>query len=1272
MPQIASLLQPILEHPSLQAALGQVGDGRAGEPHGVASTSLAGLTGTAKALVVAVLAHRLRRPLIVLTRDNETAERRRENTSTFLEWLAAGAAETVEARAGAPGAEGGAASAKQSRAPALRSAVPAGRPVELAATLPDLLSVLPAFDVSPYEGRSPHAEILEQRAVELWNIAQGRARVVFAPVAVALERFRPRSFYRSLAVEVKAGDEISLDDLMEHLGAVGYESSEPVADVGQYSLRGGIIDVFPPEAARPVRIEFFGDNVESLREFDPASQRSQRSIGAVTLLPLSATLRSPRFFTALVAALSHAARSQQRRPASAQPEPDDLAELAGHRFASAASESEPGWAAEYSIPFAGWEFFVPLAEPHPNNLFSLLEAANPAAAAPKTGGSPGAGAIGSAPLIVWDEKPARLDEVRRQLEAWAAGFDEVRDIVPSRPRPLDLFLDEGELARALEGLAQIDLRELAIGSAAAGDESARGDLVLASQEAPKFHGAVKTFAEDLHNRLAGGERLGCVVPTAGKAERIREIFKEYQVPFVTATVERAAEAADSKPVEAEHATPAAVLIALGKIDTGVAFPELRTLLVSDRDLFGGFDFGAPARRERSAAASFISDLSDLKVGDYVVHVDHGIGLYQGLRQIEVGGAARDFMLVTYQEDAKLYVPLERLDLIEKYRSSGDGAKPVLDRLGGVTWERTKSRVKRALRDMAEELLRLYAERKMHGGQAYSADTPWQQEFENGFEFDETPDQLTALADIKRDLESPQPMDRLLCGDVGYGKTELAMRAGFKVVQDGRQVAVLAPTTVLAFQHFTTFSRRMAGFPVRIEMVSRFRSAAEIKKALAETEAGKVDILIGTHRLLSKDVSFHSLGLLIVDEEQRFGVAAKEKLKKMSAGIDVLTLSATPIPRTLNMSLGGLRDLSVIETPPRGRLAIQTVVASFGDGMVQAASLQEMSRQGQVYFVHNRVESIWSMAALVQKLVPTARIGVAHGQMHEKELERVMLKFVQGEYDVLVSTVLIENGLDIPRANTLIVNHAERFGLADLYQLRGRVGRSNRRAYAYFLIPAEDALTPIAKRRLAALKEFSDLGAGFRLAALDLELRGAGNLLGAEQSGHLHSVGIDLYLKMLEETVEELRGAAPKLEVRTTLNLGLDIKIPDAYISDERQRLRMYKRISSLATESARADLEAELVDRYGAIPASVQNLFRYAMLKSQAEGLLVESIERRDNEVLMRFHARAPVDPAKLKQFLGRHRESTFRPDGVLRFRMARADGNLPSTIQNVLQELHA
>ncbi|MGA3325316.1 MAG: transcription-repair coupling factor [Terriglobia bacterium] len=1245
MADIHSLLQPLLEHASVRAAIAALSVPAAGQP-----PAISGLTPAAKALVVAALAHQVERPVVVLTQDNETAQNYRQTTATFLEWLKPGAGRSVQ--------------------------------------------ILPALDCSPYEGRSPHAEIQEQRAVALWSLARGAVRVIFAPVAAALGRFRESAFYASLALELKVGDELNLDDLVEHLRSVGYEPGEPVAAVGQYSVRGGIVDVFPPEAEWPFRLEFLGDQLESVREFDPSSQRSRKPVPRALLLPLSEAQRSPKFFERLVRVLTLRARDHAQARGTPLP------------------EREPEWAAEHTNTFPGWEFFVPLVEPHAHTLFSLLER----------------------PVLVWDELLDRRAQLLPTIESLAASFEEVRDIVPPRPEPREIYLTEAELLQALEGVPQISLKELSLENLAAAAEtdsqavviggdlyfppegaksgaqwtvksneqpghessaesqvksydpgvhapdhpitrspdSSNGpmtrwpdELILLTQPPPKYQGRVKELAEDLRVRQRRGESVIFVVPTSGKVDRLREILEDYEIPFSTVAGEK--EKRDAAP-----SGPAAggVFIARGEIREGVAIPELKQLWLADADLFGGFDWAARGRRERSGISSFISDLSDLKVDDYVVHIDHGIGIYQGLRQLSVAGAARDFMLLTFQDDAKLYVPLERLDLVEKYRSH-EGAKPPLDRLGGATWERTKTRVKRALRDMAQELLQLYAERKMRGGVAASADTPWQREFEDAFEFEETPDQLSALADIKRDLESPEPMDRLLCGDVGYGKTELAMRAAFKLIQDGRQVVVLAPTTVLAFQHYTTFRQRLTAFPVCVEMLSRFRTAAEQKTIIADAEAGRVDILIGTHRLLSKDVHLRDLGLLVVDEEQRFGVAAKEKLKKMKSGVDVLTLSATPIPRTLHMSLGGLRDLSVIETPPRGRLAIQTTVAPFNQALIQSAIMQEMQRQGQVFFVHNRVESIFQMAALLQRLLPTARIGVAHGQMGEKELERVMLKFMRAEYDVLVATSLIENGLDIPRANTIMVNHADRFGLADLYQLRGRVGRSNRRAYAFFLIASEDSLTPIARRRLAALKEFSDLGAGFRLAALDLELRGAGNLLGAEQHGHLNAMGIDLYLKMLEQTVEELKGAPAKIEVRTSLNLGLDIKIPDAYIPDENQRLRMYKRISSAATPGERTDLEAELADRFGPLPPSVSNLLDYALLKSAAERLLVQTVERKGDEIWIKFHEQAPVDAQRLAQLVRRRREASFRPDRVLRFRMREREGTLLAQVQNVLQELH-
>jgi transcription-repair coupling factor (superfamily II helicase) len=1230
MPNLRSLLNPILDHAAFRSALQALtADASAARP----PVTISGLTSSAKALVVAGVAHKLSRPVVVLTSDNETAANLQRTTSTFCAWLE-----------------------------------PLSSPTVL---------TLPALDCSPYEGRSPHAEILEKRAVTLWNVARGRTRVLYVPVAAAPGRFRERVLYSSLALELKVGDELDLNDLMEHLGGVGYERGEPVSDVGQFSVRGGIVDIFPPEAEWPFRVEFSGDQIESLREFDPDTQRSRKPVPAALLLPLSETKRSRQFFEKLIRALEK--RAIPRRLAGAQTNPP--------------VELEPEWASEYANPFPGWEFFAPLVEPHPNSLFALLDN----------------------PVLLWDEPLDRNAQLKRILEGLASGFDEVRDVIPPRPRPEDIFLTEQEFLESIRAVPQLYLKELsfeftpraaiegpsgdseALGiehredtrktAASAGGQSppaaefltptqgAGGqspplpnpELVLLTQPSPKFPAGVKGLVDNLRSNLGQGMSVVLVVPSSGKAERLRGILTEYEIPFGTATPE-------SISAEPRHrgelgTTAGVALMARGDLSEGFVIPDLEEMWLADSDLFGGFDW-ASRRREHSGVLAFISGLGDLKVGDYVVHVDHGVGIYQGLRQLSVSGSSRDFMLLTYQDEAKLYVPLERLDLVEKYRSSGDGVKPVLDRLGGSGWERTKKRVKRALRDMAQELLQLYAERKMYGGTPTSPDTPWQKEFEDAFEFEETPDQLKALADIKQDLESPEPMDRVLCGDVGYGKTELAMRAAFKVIQDGRQVVVLAPTTVLAFQHYTTFRQRLAAFPMRVEMLSRFRLPAEQKKIVAEAEAGKVDVLIGTHRLLSKDVHFRDLGLLVVDEEQRFGVAAKEKLRKLKAGVDVLAMSATPIPRTLHMSVGGLRDLSVIETPPRGRLAIQTTVAPFNQTLIQSAILQEMQREGQVFFVHNRVESIFSMAAIVQRVAPTARIGVAHGQMEEKELERVMLKFMQAEYDVLVATALIENGLDIPRANTIIVNHAERFGLADLYQLRGRVGRSNRRAYAYFLVAAEETLTPTARRRLAALKEFSELGAGFRLAALDLELRGAGNLLGAEQHGHLNAIGIDLYLKMLEQTVEELKGAPQKIEVRTTLNLGLDIKIPDSYVADESQRLRLYKRISSLATPQARAELEAELTDRYGPIPPSVSNLLSYGLLKSAAEQLLVQSIERKAEDIWMRFHEQTPLEPRRITTFVRRRREASLRPDGVLRFRLRNLGENTLQEIQKVLQEL--
>ena len=590
-----------------------------------------------------------------------------------------------------------------------------------------------------------------------------------------------------------------------------------------------------------------------------------------------------------------------------------------------------------------------------------------------------------------------------------------------------------------------------------------------------------------------------------------------------------------------------------------------------------------------------------------------------------------------------------MDLVHRYRGAGEGTAPPLDRLGGATWSRTKSRVKAKMRDMADELLKLYAERRMAAGFSFSADSNWQREFEDAFEFSETKDQLSAVKQIKRDMEATTPMDRLLCGDVGFGKTEVAMRAAFKALGDGKQVAVLAPTTVLAFQHYETFRRRFAQFPVRVDMLSRFVSPKDLKQSLVDIAAGKVDVIVGTHRLLSQDVEFRDLGLLIVDEEQRFGVRHKERLKQLRKDVDVLTMSATPIPRTLHMSLLGIRDMSVIETPPKDRLAIHTVVAHFDPELIKTAIEQELSRGGQVYFVHNRVDTIFMRAASIQELVPNCRIGVGHGQMGENDLEKVLLSFMRHENDVFVCTTIIENGIDVPLANTILIENAERYGLSELYQLRGRVGRSNRRAYAYLLVPADTELSEVARKRLAALKEFSDLGAGFRIAALDLELRGAGNILGGQQHGHIESVGFDMYVRLLEETVHELKGEEVPLEVHSTLNLGLDIRIPPEYIAEEHQRLRAYKRIADVHTPEDAEAVRSELEDRYGPPPEAVHNLLRFSLVKSRAQRLGIEAVDRRQGALNVKFHKETRIDPMRLMEIVRSTKDAQFTPAGVLR-----------------------
>ncbi|MBZ5597534.1 MAG: transcription-repair coupling factor [Acidobacteriia bacterium] len=1142
---------------------------------GTGRIRVCGLTPTAKALLLVLLHKAAGRPLILVVPDNHTAEELIPVLRAFSE-LSGGSE-------------------------------------------PESIVSLPTRDVLPFQNLSPHPKIQEERAVALWKIATGAASIVVSPITATALRLRAAEYYADLARIVRRSDSLDTDLLLRHLNTVGYNSTDVVEMPGEYALRGGILDVYSPEADRPLRIEFFGDEVESIRKFDPGTQRSSNPVDEALLLPLTETPVSEDLLGAIHARLS------------------------GKRITGSEEVIEQAVRSGGVTVFPGWEFYAPVAGGD-RSLFDLLPNA-----------------------VVLADEP---DSLRQEFDRMWARIEEAheRSEVGNLVRPTDLYFPPENWWKKLATIPGAEIEHLGIERGEQNESSA----TFHSQPTPRFHGSVPAMLEEVKKQIAEGKRVLLAVPHTGEVERLADIFSEYAVSFRLGSRTRGGESyADETAYFAGEVLT--TTLAKAYVPDGVVLPAAGLTIFGSRDLFDESEaVAAQPQRQKSKVSAFLSDFRDLQVGDYVVHVEHGIGQYQGLKEINQGDGNAEFMLLEYAEAARLYVPLTRLDLVQKYRSS-EGAKPPLNHLGTAAWIKTKARVRKAMKDMADELLKLYAERKAAQGHAFSADNEWIREFEDAFEFSETEDQELAIVDVKRDMESSQPMDRLLCGDVGYGKTEVAMRAAFKAISDNKQVTVLAPTTVLAFQHFETFKQRFAAFPVTVEMLSRFRTAKQQKEILQRVEAGKVDILIGTHRLLSKDVKFADLGLLVVDEEQRFGVRHKERLKQMRKQVDVLTMSATPIPRTLHMSLVGLRDMSVIETPPKDRIAIQTVVASWDDKLIQSALEQELDRGGQVYFLHNRVDTIWEIAAKLQTLVPRARIIVGHGQMSQGELEKVMLKFMHHEADILVATTIIENGLDIPLCNTILMNRAERFGLSELYQLRGRVGRSNRRAYAYLLLPAEIELTPIARRRLAALKEFSDLGAGFKIAALDLELRGAGNLLGGEQSGHIEAVGFELYTQMLDRAVREMKGEAAPEEAETQLNLGLNIRIPVDYIREENQRLRMYKRVAGVENESQLKDVRAELKDRYGDPPGAVRNLLEYATLKLLAVRVGVTGIERKRDLVSIKFRQNAAIDAGKLARFVASQRGSQFTPDGTLKFgiKAAGADAVL-QTLHDLLEELAA
>jgi len=1093
-----------------------------------------------------------------------------------------------------------------------------GVPEEQVVILPSMLGEL-------FEDTSPDLHLIGSRIESLWKVATGRTKVLIATPQSLLEPTLPPDALREAAFTVRKGETVDMEGMLHRLVQLGYEREEMVAQRGQFSRRGGILDVFPVHTDEPVRMEFFGDEIDRLQPFDPDSQRATGHLGACTVTPAREVLwdradveGATRLLQQLLdeTLTSLVAEGSERAPdALRQRIEDDLLRL------------------QNRVVFERLEHYIALLHRGVNALQYLPPDC----------------------LLI-------LDEPLQQQTVYAQSSREALDVLSHRVQrgemlpierlwqgvPFAVPQPEGfsaVLAHILQGRQWV-----AFSSIPAPREVLPKvrEEELAARALPGYRGQLSALMGTLRNWL----QSRCVVVIATEQpHRVREILEEHDLFPV------------DMPADAEQG---ALVLAHARLSTGFLWEKARLVVLTDAELFGASRMRILRRRVHEGIP--LSSILDLRPGDYVVHIHHGIGIYRGIVQREVLGVRRDYLLIQYAPPDTLLVPTDQVDRLQKYIGSEENP-PEIHRLGGSEWALTKRRAKAKARQMAEELIRLYAAREAAERPPYSPDTPWQQEMESAFPYEETPDQRRAILEVKRDMEgSRKPMDRLICGDVGFGKTEVAIRAAFKAVMEGRQVAVICPTTVLAAQHYNTFRERFAAYPIRVELLNRFRSPKEQKEVVEGLRVGAVDVVIGTHRLLSKDVQFHNLGLLVVDEEQRFGVAQKEYIKRLRTQVDVLTLTATPIPRTLHLALGGLRAMSVINDPPFGRLPIRTVVRPYDDDVVREAILRELERGGQVYYVHNRVQSIYHVAQHVQELVPFARVRVAHGQMPDDELEEVMLGFYHHDFDVLVCTTIIENGLDVPNANTLIVERAHRLGLAQLYQLRGRVGRSDRQAYAYFFYRNDAKLDERAQQRLNALREFAGLGSGLKLAMRDLEIRGAGNLLGAEQHGAMVSVGFELYAEMLAEAIRELRGQPEETFFLPPVDVPVNVYIPPGYIADEAQRILFYKKMAAVRKMQDVDEIEAELRDRFGPLPEVVQNALWLLRLRLQAARIGIAEVKADKQWANIRFQKHVRLTPQAVRALTHVYRQHQFTGEGV---RLSLAGNGSPlATLSDMLDLL--
>ena len=1110
--------------------------------------ALTGVTEAARPYVIAALAKALKQPFLVVVDDEAQANQMVESLKVFVEQ-------------------------------------------------PNDVLCLPDRDALPYERLISDALTMQKRMQAMIALVEQERDVIAVCSARALTQpVMPPQELSAALYTLQVGHEVDLTLMLEHLFKLGYEPVAEVEEPGQFSHRGGIVDLFPPTLPRPVRVEFFGDEIESLRTFDQETQRSLNPIATCVIGP-----------------------AREALPIRG---PEAVKELEQLPTEMLVSESEERWKRDLENLRQGLSFDdITFYLPYLHNVTTMLDYL------PRSG------------LLILDNAESiqnRIAELDEQAQEMKERFERDRE---NPPHLRDAHIGWNRLEPKIQQRRQLNFAGILSAVEGEFDAQLRGgteQLMPNYSSANAYGGRLRAFVLDCRRALKNRERV--VIVTA-QARRMAEVLSDESI--------LRDEAIHLSPGTNIQAPPYAGTVTLiqGQLVEGWQSRSLAISVYTDTEIFGWSRRRNALRRKPVTPASFLAEVNP---GDYVVHQEHGIGRLEGLVKLNMTGVEREYLLIQYAGTDKLYIPTDQLDRVTRYISMGE-AVPALSKLGTTEWTRVKSKVKESVQDIARELLRLYSEREASKGFAFSPDSeqPWLQELEDAFPYEETPDQIRAIEEVKADMERPRPMDRLVCGDVGYGKTEVALRAAFKAVLDQKQVAILVPTTILALQHFNTFKERLEAFPVRVELLSRFRSEKEQKQVLEDLALGKVDIIIGTHRVLQKDVVFLDLGLLVVDEEQRFGVAHKERLKQLRHEIDVLTMTATPIPRTLHMSLVNLRDMSVIETPPQERLPIRTTIREYDEGLIREAILREIDRGGQVFFVHNRVQGIQVIAQKLQRLVPEARFVVGHGQMAEDQLERVMMDFSSGEYDVLISTTIIENGLDIPNANTIIVNNAAYFGLAQLYQLRGRVGRATQQAYSYFLYNKDAKLTQIQEKRLRAIFEATELGAGFRIAMKDLEIRGAGNLLGAEQSGFMNSVGFDLYCKLLAEAVQEVQGKQVETApAGASVDLPLDSYLPDEYIGDRTLKVNFYQRLANLSRPEQVDAMSAELNDRFGAPPPPVQNLLAMVRLKVEAAALGFEAIALKDNEVILTV--RRTIVPNRIALYR-RFRNEARVQQGVIR-----------------------